>query len=127
MLVQDPKKELRTFRLALTGPPGTKRGRGREAAIDSVLAAVDTYYGEVLQHLKTRTATPPKMREPAEAPVDMAPALLSTALSSQDGVEAVDAPTLGEPAVLTDVVAEDSVEKRVGEECPATPGHEPSW
>ncbi|MCY7365587.1 MAG: hypothetical protein LH469_09835 [Frankiaceae bacterium] len=115
VLVQDPKKELRSFRLALTGPLGTKRGRGRGAAIDSVLAAVDTYYGEVLQHLKAWTATPPKMREPAEAPVDTAPALVSTALSSQDGVqEAVEAPTLSEPAALTPVAAEDGVEKPVG-------------
>ncbi len=36
ILVQDPKKDLRSFRLALTSPLGTKRGRGRGAAIDSV-------------------------------------------------------------------------------------------
>ena len=87
VLVQDPKKELRSFRLALTTPLGTKRGRGRGAAIDSVMAAVDGFYLEVLQHLKAWTATPPKMRDVAELPADTPPALASTALSSQDGIE----------------------------------------
>jgi hypothetical protein len=87
VLVQDPKKELRSFRLALATPLGTKRGRGRGAAIDSLMAAVDAFYLDVLQHLKAWTATPPKMRETAELPADTPPALTSTALSSQDGIE----------------------------------------
>ncbi|SOC50291.1 hypothetical protein SAMN05660748_3037 [Blastococcus aggregatus] len=90
LLIQDPKKELRAFRIALTSPLGSKRGRGRGAAIDSVLDAIDTFYGEVLQHLKAWTATPPKMREVAELPEPTRPALASTALSSQDGAEPVD-------------------------------------
>jgi hypothetical protein len=90
ILVQDPKKELRSFRVALTSPLGTKRGRGRGAAIDSVLEAVDNFYAEVLQHLKAWTAAPPKMREVADLPTEAPSALVSTALSSQDGVEAVD-------------------------------------
>ena len=69
---------------------GTKRGRGRGGAIDSVLEAVDGFYGEVLQHLKARTAAPPRMREVAELPDERRPVLVSTALSSQDGVEPVD-------------------------------------
>jgi hypothetical protein len=89
LLIQDPKKELRSFRVALASPLGTKRGRGRGAAIDSVLDAVDTFYGEVLQHLKAWTAAPPRMREVADQPAERT-ALVSTALSSQDGVEPVD-------------------------------------
>jgi hypothetical protein len=90
VLIQDPKKDLRSFRLALTSPLGTKRGRGRGAAIDSVIDAADTFYGEVLQHLKAWTATPPRMREVTELPEGKSPELVSTALSSQDGVEPVD-------------------------------------
>jgi hypothetical protein len=90
LLIQDAKKELRSFRIAHTSPLGTKRGRGRGAAIDSVLDAVDTFYGEVLQHLKAWTAAPPKMREVTDLPVEGRPALVSTALSSQDGAEPVD-------------------------------------
>ena len=89
VLVQDPKKELRSFRIALSGPLGSKRGRGRGAAIDSVLDAIETFYGEVLQNLKGWTTAAPKMREVAELPHDKAPALVSTALSSQDGIEPV--------------------------------------
>ena len=98
VLVQDPKKELRSFRLALSTPLGTKRGRGRGAAIDSVLTAVDGFYGEVLQHLKAWTATPPKMRDPAEMPSETPAALVSTALSSQDGTDAAPA-TPADPPV----------------------------
>jgi hypothetical protein len=87
LLVQDSKKEIRGFRVALTTQLGTKRGRGRGAAIDSVLDAVDSFYGDVLQYLKAWTAAAPKMREVAELPGDQRPALVSTALSSQDGAE----------------------------------------
>ncbi|TWH73609.1 hypothetical protein JD78_02133 [Modestobacter roseus] len=87
VLVQDPKREIRSFRVALTSPLGTKRGRGRGAAIDSVLDAVETFYGEVLQNLRAWTAAAPKMRDVAELPKETSPALASTALSSQDGVE----------------------------------------
>jgi len=89
-LVSEPKKELRSFRIARTTPMGTKRGRGRGSFIDSVLTAVDGFYGDVLQHLKAWSAAPPRMREPAETP-PVTPALLaSTAQSSQDGPELVE-------------------------------------
>ena len=74
---------------------GTKRGRGRGALIDSVLDAVDTFYSDVLQHLKAWSAAPPKMREPVEAPPVSPPSLASTAQSSQDGPEPVEIPTDG--------------------------------
>ena len=101
VLVQDPKRELKSFTLALTTPLGTKRGRGRGAAIDSVLVGVETFYGDVLQHVKAWTAAAPKMREPAEAPAGTAPALVSTALSSQDGAAASDPNAV--PATTGDV------------------------
>lgn len=106
VLVQDPTRELRSFRLAVSVPLGAKRGRGRGAAIDSVLAAVDSFYGDVLQHLKAWTAAPPKMREAAEPPKDISPALVSTALSSQDGVE----PVVSVDAASRDVTVEEEAE-----------------
>lgn len=91
VLVMDPKKELRTFRLALTSSMGTKRGRGRGTFIDSVLAATDTFYADVLQHLKAWSAAPPKLRQPSAQPPELeatTPASLrSTDYSSQDGAE----------------------------------------
>ena len=91
LLISDPKKDLRAFRIARTTTMGTKRGRGRGSFIDSVLAAVEEFYGDVTQHLKAWTAAPPRMRE-TEPPPDTPPALVSTALSSQDGPEPATAP-----------------------------------
>lgn len=91
MLVVDPAKEIRSFRLALTTSMGTKRGRGRGSFIDSVLNGTDDFYAEVLQHLKAWSAAPPKLRHPDPHPAEMEPvrpqSLSSTDYSSQDGSE----------------------------------------
>ena len=90
VLVTDPAKDIRTFRVATTTALGAKRGRGRGAFIDSVLAGVDGFYADVLGDLKAWSATPPKLRQvtPAEAddaePIKPA-SLTSTDYSSQDG------------------------------------------
>lgn len=96
LLISDPKKDLRGFRVALTAPTGSKRGRGRGSFIDSIVDALNAFYGEVIQHLKAWTATPPKLREPEALPSETPSALVSTALSSQDG-----AATPGEPATTS--------------------------
>lgn len=90
-LVLDPAKEIRSFRLAVTATLGTKRGRGRGSFIDSVLSAVDGFYGEVLGALRAWAAAPPKLRpvhvEPPELDDSVPAALSSTDYSSQDGTE----------------------------------------
>lgn len=87
LLIEDPKKELRSFRVALGLPLGTKRGRGRGSFIDSVEQAINSFYGDVMQDLRAWTTSPPRLREVPEQP-EGSPALASTALSSQDGHEA---------------------------------------
>lgn len=89
VLLSDPKKDIKTFRLALTSSLGPKRGRGRGGAIDSVLDAVDTFYADVLGQLKAWTAAPPKLREDSIiGPLPpVAESLVSTSLSSQDTPE----------------------------------------
>lgn len=86
-LVQDPTKEIRSFRVTLTQPLGAKRGTGRGSFIDSVLDAVDTAYGEVGQRLKAWSAAPPRLRLEAEVEVEpnINVDLPSNAFSSQDG------------------------------------------
>jgi hypothetical protein len=86
ILIGDPAKELRTFRVALSSGAGTKRGRGRGAFIDSVLDAIDDFYGQVIQNLKPWLPAAPRMRSADDAvAVEPVPtALVSTALSSQD-------------------------------------------
>lgn len=85
-LVSDPTRDLRSFRIALSVPMGPKRGRGRGAFIDSVLETLDEFYGDVVQHLKPWSPTPPRLRELDDVDVPD-PAMSSTALSSQDGEE----------------------------------------
>jgi hypothetical protein len=97
LLIEDAKKELRSFRIALAFPIGTKRGRGRGSFIDSVEHAINSFYGGVMQELRAWTAAPPRLREAPVVP-DESPALTSTALSSQDGQEAEAADRQVEPA-----------------------------
>jgi len=85
LLLGDGSRELKSFRVAHMAPMGAKRGVGKGAFIDSVLQAVAVFYEEVVQHLKSWSPTPPKVRaEPTEPGVP--PSLMSSALSSQDGV-----------------------------------------
>ncbi|WP_329004842.1 hypothetical protein OHA18_15800 [Kribbella sp. NBC_00709] len=90
LLIEDPKKELRSFRIALGMPLGSKRGRGRGSFIDSVENAINTFYGDIVQDLRAWTAVPPRLREAPEQPEER-PSLTSTALSSQDGTESGEA------------------------------------
>lgn len=88
VLVLDPLKEMRNFRVALTVPMGTKRGRGRGSFIDSVMSAVDAFYEDTVQNIKAWAAAPPKLRSEVEVTPAEPSSLTSTALSSQDGAEA---------------------------------------
>lgn len=108
VLVTDPAKDIRSFRIATSSTLGTKRGRGRGAFIDSVLAAVDSFYAEVLGDLKAWSAAPPKLRQPALTDVEDVEAtrpasLASTDYSSQDGPtnDAADSTRPAIPATVT--------------------------
>lgn len=85
-LITDPKRELRSLRVAMSAPMGSKRGRGRGTFIDSVLDLTDAFYADVVQNLKAWSAAPPRMRESEPEPTTP-PSLSSTSLSSQDGAE----------------------------------------
>jgi hypothetical protein len=89
--VVDSDLEIRTIRVASTAPLGGKRSRGRGSFIDSVLAAIDSFYDSVLGSLSAWSETAPRLRGTAPPPTDPAgraipAALVSTAYSSQDGV-----------------------------------------
>jgi hypothetical protein len=90
LLIEDPKRDLRSFRLTLSAPMGTKRAQGRGSFVASALDLLDAFYGTVVQNLKPWSAAPPKLRQPepvelGEPGVDAA--LVSTAISSQDEME----------------------------------------
>lgn len=61
VLIDDPKRDLRTFRITATSPIGTKRGAGRGGFIDSILAALDGFYGTVVQQVRPWTARAPQL------------------------------------------------------------------
>ncbi|MCU1678396.1 MAG: stress response protein [Frankiales bacterium] len=118
-LISDPTKDVRSFRVAMTAPLGPKRGRGRGGAIDSVLDAVDAFYGEVLGSLKVWTATPPRLREEPAALIEVEPELVSTSLSSQDGPVATVATEL--PVIVQTVSSTQAVSTADIDETP------PGW
>jgi hypothetical protein len=102
LLILDPTKTVRSFTVALNNSMGLKSGRGQGSFIDGLLAAIDTFYGEVLQSLKAWAAKPPRMREQTDTSElakdqEVPPALVATALSSQDGptLEEADSPSAG--------------------------------
>lgn len=87
LLIDDPKKEIRSFRLTVTATMGLRRGSGRGTFVTSLLDLVDAFYGQVLSVLRAWSAVPPKLRTPEEPEVSepgVPAALVSTALSSQD-------------------------------------------
>lgn len=68
-LLQDSQQELRAFTLTLSSNAGTARGQGHGSFVNSVLAAVEKFYTEVVQHLKTWAPAPPRVRDDeAEVP-----------------------------------------------------------
>lgn len=71
VLIPDPAKDLRAFRVAVMVPMGTKRGRGRGSFIDSVLEAIDGLYEAVVQNVKPWSAAPPQIKDVGrELPTD---------------------------------------------------------
>lgn len=71
-LLPDPTAEVRSFRLTLCSPLGTKRNGLRNGFIPSVNAAVDAFYAEVVQGLKPSVAPrlPADVAEEAIAAVE---------------------------------------------------------
>jgi hypothetical protein len=69
-LVADPAQELRSFTVSLSANAGPARGQGRGSFVDSVLTAVDKFYGGVVQHIKPWAPAPPKVRDDEDAAPD---------------------------------------------------------
>ena len=90
VLVDDPKREIRTFRLILGSSMGLKRGQGRGSFVTSVLELLDCFYETVVSGIKPSSAPPPRLRPTiGDSPEPTVPAALaSTSLSSQDGADA---------------------------------------
>ncbi len=93
ILISNPKRELRTFRLTASAAMGTKRGHGRGSFVEAVLELLDSFYASTVQNIKPWAAAPPKLRPsqpPPETKRDVPVQIVSTSLSSQDGADAVE-------------------------------------
>jgi hypothetical protein len=63
LAIEDPARELRTFAVSLSANAGTKRGKARGSFVTSILETVETFYADVVQHIKPWTPRPVKVRD----------------------------------------------------------------
>jgi hypothetical protein len=69
LLPNDPKRPPRAFRLALSRPMGTKRGKGERSFVLETRKQAIGFYRDLVQNLRPWRAAPPKLpNEPDEAP-----------------------------------------------------------
>ncbi len=67
-LVDDPDHELRSFTVSLSSNAGPARGQGHGSFVNSVLAAVEKFYTDVVQHIKPWAAAPPRVKDTEPSP-----------------------------------------------------------
>src|SRR5829696_328233 len=69
LLAADHKRPPRAFRLALSGPLGTKRGKGEKSFVRETRQQAIAFYRDLVQDLRAWRAAAPKLPdEPVEAP-----------------------------------------------------------
>ncbi len=72
LLFADPKADIRRFQVSAVSQMGSKRGVGRGTFIDSVLSAIDGFYGSILQVIRPWVPKPPQLPKPGSAVSDTA-------------------------------------------------------
>jgi hypothetical protein len=74
-LANDPKRTPRSFRLAVSRPMGTKRGKGERSFVLETRKQTIGFYRDLVQNLRPWRAAPPKLPdEPDEEPQTPTPA-----------------------------------------------------
>lgn len=66
LLMPGDGREIVSFELSLIKPMGLKRSAGKRSFIDSVLDALDDFYGDVVQYLREWRPTAPKLERESE-------------------------------------------------------------
>lgn len=117
VLVPDKGREIRAFRIAASSPLGTKRGTGRGAFIDSVLASIDGFYETVVQNLRAWSPKAPQLPTAgktavASAGIDITPPP-SEVNDAEPGVSDLEVPPEHPDP---DLVTWDSAYQRLGNE-----------
>jgi hypothetical protein len=67
LLHPDKGRDLRAFRIVLSGNMGLKRANEQGSFSQSVESITERFYAEVLQNLRVWKATPPKLKRPVES------------------------------------------------------------
>jgi hypothetical protein len=62
LVVEDAKRELKSFTIQLSSPAGTKRGQGRGSFVESVLTLIGTFYEDVVQHVNAWKPPTPALK-----------------------------------------------------------------
>ncbi|MCZ7630259.1 MAG: hypothetical protein M5U19_14960 [Microthrixaceae bacterium] len=117
VLVPDKGREIRAFRIAASSPLGTKRGTGRGAFIDSVLASIDGFYETAIQNLRAWSPKAPQLPTAgrtavATAGIDVTPPssdVEGAGRARHDGVQTPDTPA-------ADLVTWNSAHQRLDSE-----------
>jgi hypothetical protein len=82
LLANDPKRPPRTFRLALSRPMGTKRGKGERSFVLETRKQAIGFYRDLVQNLRPWRAAPPNLPderdEAPEEPTAAPPAFSAT-------------------------------------------------
>jgi len=74
LLAADPKRPPRAFRLALSAPLRTRRGKGEKSFLRETRQQAIAFYRDLVQDLRAWRAAPPKLPdEPVEAPETATP------------------------------------------------------
>lgn len=63
LLVPTDKREIVSFTVSLSRPMGMKRSTGKNSFVDSVMGALDDFYGDVVQHLREWQPAAPKLEK----------------------------------------------------------------
>lgn len=66
-ILPDDGREIRSFRIALDLPMGSKQGTGSGTLIGSILDVTTSFYAEVVQNLRQWNAKPPQLASSTEA------------------------------------------------------------
>lgn len=116
VLIADPRKDLRSFRVAVTSALGPKRGTGRGGFIDSVLTAVDGFYAHVLQSVRPWAPRAPQLSKSTnaveEAGIDVTPPPKDLEEVGSEDHQAADSSPPPEPVVVR-VVESPSDESQI--------------
>lgn len=127
-LLESPDHELRAFTLSLSANAGTARGQGHGSFVNSVIAAVDKFYTDVVQHIKPWAPAPPKVRE-SDPPTSDTP--VSNELPAElqvgraDDVSQIAANIMPAQAFLRSPSATDAVYQQPNEQVNSVP-YDPS-